>query len=74
MRLRITQIVHHADEDPAQVFVGNVLGTNADKKDCRVAQALLHAAGAGGERVQRVGQLLKCVEGVRHIRSCVPPN
>ena len=27
-----------------------------DKKDCRVAQALLHAAGAGGERVQRVGQ------------------
>ena len=39
LRLRITQIVHHSDEDPVQVFVGNVLGTNADKKDCRVAQA-----------------------------------
>ena len=66
LRLRITQIVHHSGEDPTQVFVGNVLGTNADEMYCRVPQALLHAASPGGERVHRVGQLLKGVEAVRH--------
>jgi hypothetical protein len=33
---------------------------------CRVPQALLHAASPGGERIHRVGQLLKGVEAVRH--------
>jgi hypothetical protein len=55
-RLRIAQIVHHSVEGAAQAFVGNVLGTNADKKDCGGGQALLHAAGAGGDRTHGLHQ------------------
>ena len=71
---RVIQIVHHSDEGAAQVFVGNVLRPNGDKMDCRIAQAILHRAGAGGERVDRLHQLLKDILVGCHAGPAFRPN
>ena len=67
--LRVTQIVfHHADEGAAQVLVWDVFRTDPGEIGGRLEQAIAHAAGAGSERVHRVGQFLKGVEGLSHCR------
>src|ERR1700704_328315 len=65
--LRVTQIVfHHADEGAAQVLVWDVFRTDPGEIGGRLEQAIAHAPGAGGERVHRVSQFLKGVEGLGH--------
>ena len=66
LRLFGGERAHQLGEGAAQLVVRDVLGTDPHKGRERLEQTLMHAARTGLERVGRVGQLLKGVEGVRH--------